>query len=364
MSSAELVELFEACRSDGYASVRTVDAESSLAWFYRAVLAYAEGEFRDASAFAATAAAREPENIVFGEAARWLERRTATRRAGVYELRDAFAAFVRGGGNVALYRATSERLRRVYAEYDSVALLDIGVGDGAALLPALSDRVGHVDLVEPSESLLAVTTAALSARGISHRAFSSTLEEFVAAPPAVGAWDLTQATFALQSARPAERQVELRWLASHTARLVLAEFDVPRFDDPQAPARVQYVVERYSRGLAEYVEDRELVAQGFLMPMLFGSFDRTTARTNYEQPIESWADDLRTAGFTHVAAEHLYQYWWAGAYLVDAWTETTPDPLTHPSLGNSKRAMIPLSPPSGTGRSGWRVATHAIPCSG
>jgi hypothetical protein len=86
---------------------------------------------------------------------------------------------------------------------------------------------------------------------------------------------------------------------------------------------VQYVVERCSRGLAEYGEDRELVSQGFLMPMLFGSFDRTAARTNYEQPIESWADDLRTAGFTDVVAERLYRYWWADAYLVDARTETT-----------------------------------------
>jgi hypothetical protein len=32
--------------------------------------------------------------------------------------------------------------------------------------------------------------------------------------------------------------------------------------------------------------------------------------------------------------------------------------------GSSKRAMIPLSPPSGTGRSGCRVATHATPRSG
>jgi hypothetical protein len=221
---------------------------------------------------------REPENIVFGEAARWLERRTATGRAGVYELRDAFAAFVRGGGNVALYAATSERLRRVYAEYDSVALLDIGVGEGAALLPALSDPIG----------------------------------------PSRGA------------------QVALRWLASHTARLVLVEFDVPRFDDPHAPARVQDVVEWYSRGLAEYVEDRELVAQGFLMPMLFGSFDRTTARTNYEQPIESWTDDLRTTGFTHVASEHLYRYWWADAYLVDGRTDTTRDPLTTFATASSR----------------------------
>ena len=37
---------------------------------------------------------------------------------------------------------------------------------------------------------------------------------------------------------------------------------------------------------------------------------------------------------------------------------------THSSFGISKRAMTPFSPPSATGRSGWRVATHAIPCSG
>jgi hypothetical protein len=38
----------------------------------------------------------------------------------------------------------------------------------------------------------------------------------------------------------------------------------------------------------------------------------------------------------------------------DASASGTPRPPTHSSLGNSKRAMIPLSPPSGTGRSGWR----------
>lgn len=322
VSSADLVEMSEAYRSGGYARVRTEGAESALAWFYLAVLAYGEGEFRDATTFAAAAAEREPESVVFGEAARWLDRPTATRVEGVYERGDAFAAFARGGGNVALYAATSERLRQAYAEHDSLALLDIGVGDGAALLPALSDRVGHVDLVEPSESLLAVTTAALAARGISHRAFCSTLEEFVADAPVAGTWDLAQATFALQPIRPAERQVALSWLAEHAARLVLVEFDVPRFDDLCAPARVQDAVERYSLGLAEYVEDRELVGQGFLMPVLFGYFDGTTARTNYEQPIGGWVEEVRTAGFAHVGAEHLHRYWWADAYFVDARTET------------------------------------------
>src|SRR5262249_38311037 len=43
------------------------------------------------------------------------------------------------------------------------------------------------------------------------------------------------------------------------------------------------------------------------------------------------------------------------------------DHLTHSSAlccGNSKRAMTPSSPPSGTGRSGWRVPTHPTPRSG
>jgi hypothetical protein len=93
---------------------------------------------------------------------------------------------------------------------------------------------------------------------------------------------------------------------------------VPGIGEQYDPARVAFMVDRYERGLAEYLDDGGLVAQGFLMPVFFGAFDRSAARTNYEQPIAAWEADLRAAGFSQVARRPLYDYWWATAYLVDA----------------------------------------------
>ncbi len=75
-----------------------------------------------------------------------------------------FAAFIRGGGNVPLYRETSAALAGQYPEapFD---LLDIGAGDGLALLPALTPAVGEVTVAEPAAPLLGRCSAALSARG-------------------------------------------------------------------------------------------------------------------------------------------------------------------------------------------------------
>jgi hypothetical protein len=85
-----------------------------------------------------------------------------------------------------------------------------------------------------------------------------------------------------------------------------------------APERAEYVVAHYEQGLAEYAGDGGLVAQSFLMPVLFGYFDQTAARTNYEQPIAEWVSQLRTAGFANTTTEPIYDYWWAPAYLIDA----------------------------------------------
>jgi hypothetical protein len=84
------------------------------------------------------------------------------------------------------------------------------------------------------------------------------------------------------------------------------------------PDRVQYVIERYERGLAEYDGDGGVVAQGFLMPVMFGYFDRTAARTNWEGPIQGWENALHTAGFQTVRRHKLFAYFWADAYLLDA----------------------------------------------
>src|ERR1700738_5146124 len=75
----------------------------------------------------------------------------------VYDQPAAFTAFVRGGGNVVLYERLSARLADGYDKTQPETLLDIGCGDGLALVPAL-ESAGHLparlDLVEPSVALL------------------------------------------------------------------------------------------------------------------------------------------------------------------------------------------------------------------
>ncbi len=196
----------------------------------------------------------------------------------------AFAAFIRGGGNVGLYAAASNALRAVYGSYPALRLLDIGVGDGLALLPALADNLAHLDLIEPSAAMLERTTSALDARGIPYHAANTTLQDFMQTPTDQQ-WDIIQATWSLQSIPPAERPAALGWMAAHADRVLIAEFDVPNFPEMFAPERVHYVLGRYERGLAEYDGDGGQVAQGFLMPVMFGYFDRGAARTNWEGPI-------------------------------------------------------------------------------
>lgn len=311
--------LWERYNDEGYAALHTAQPDDALACFYLAVLAFGEGDFGRAAQWAAQAARRQPESRVYAQAAIYLERVTRLGKAGVYVDGAAFGAFIRGGGNVGLYAAVSAALRDVYAEYESLRLLDIGVGDGLALLPALRAAVQQVDLVEPSAALLESTRAALDARGVSYRDFNQTIQTFMVGEAGqTGRWDVIQATWSLQSIPPAERPALFAWLRAHSARVLIAEFDVPRFVALASPDQVRYVVERYEDGLAEYEGDGGLVAQGFLLPVMFGYFDRTAARTNWEGPIEEWADSLRAAGFGQVTARPLYPYFWAQAVLLDA----------------------------------------------
>jgi hypothetical protein len=296
-----------------YTGVRRVPLDGALDHFYVALLAFGEDDFAGAAALARRAAHLQPDHPVFSAAAVYLERVIERGKAGVYVDGAAFAAFVRGGGNVGLYAAVSAALRAVYMECDTLRLFDIGVGDGMALLPTLPDKVNRLDLLEPSVAMLATATAALDARGLAYHAHHTTLQDFIATGTEQ-TWDIIQATWSLQSIPPAERP--FRWLRGHTDRLLIAEFDVPDFTATYAPERVQYVVNTYARGLAEY--DGDLVAQGFLMPVMFGYFDRTAARTNWEGPIAGWVADLQAAGFEHFRTRKLFEYFWADAYLIDA----------------------------------------------
>lgn len=285
--------------------------------FYSAVMAFRNDRFVEAADLAREAAAEHPTSQLYREAARYLARVASEGKAGVYVSGEAFAAFIRGGGNLPLYAATSTALRAVYAEYPAgLSLLDVGVGDGMALLPAIDAHVQRLDLVEPSAAMLAQTCSALDARGIAYRAFAGSLQDFAAS--AGEHWDLIEATFSLQSLQPPERPVMLAWLRAHADRLLIAEFDVPHFASDEDPARLAHFVARYERGLNEYADDNSLVAQGFLMPIFFGYFDHSSARTNYEQPLDAWEQELRAAGFGTVERRPLYDYWWAPAYLINA----------------------------------------------
>ncbi|MBX0330811.1 class I SAM-dependent methyltransferase [Oscillochloris sp. ZM17-4] len=283
--------------------------------FARALIAFGEGDYAAAADLARLAAEEQPDSLVYPAAAAYLRRVIAHGRAGVYVTGDAFSSFIRGGGNLPLYANTSAALREAYAGYSHIGILDIGVGDGMALLPAITPQVVQIDLVEPSAPMLAQARAALDARGIAYRAFNGTIQQFT---DEGGMWELAQATFSLQSLDRIDRQIMLAWLRGHCARLLIAEFDVPDRGDLYAPARMEYFVARYEVGLAEYADDGGLVAQGFLMPIFFGSFDRGAARTNYEQPIAAWEADLRAAGFARTQRRPIYDYWWAPAYLLDA----------------------------------------------
>ncbi len=311
-----LETLWEQYRRGGYDAAHNAPREAALDRFYLALLAYAHEDFPQAAAHARAAARQEPASLLYTQAARYLERVLAEGKAAVYVDGEAFAAFVRGGSNVALYAQASEALHRVYESYESLTLLDIGVGDGLALLQALTQNITRLDLIEPSEAMLAQTTRQLDAWHVPYRAHAMTIQEFMKADAAT--WDVIQATWSLLSVSPADRPGIFVWLIAHGRRVLIAEFDVPEFLELYEPERVRHILARYQNGLAEYADDGGLVAQGFLMPVLFGYFDRSAARTNYEGPISAWADGLQAAGFDQIETQRLYPYWWADAYLIDA----------------------------------------------
>ena len=282
-----------------------------------ACLAFGDEEFAFAAECARAAAEKNPKNKVFRHAARYLQQVLLNKKTDVYIDGEAFAAFIRGGSNRPLYERTSAALHAAYGEYTSLSVLDVGVGDGLALLPALHENIRFLSILEPSEAMLQKPCHALDQRGNPpYQAIHRTLQNFIGT--CSDSWDLIESTFCLHSIVPAERREILAWMRAHGKRLLLAEFDVPNFPDMRAPERALFLMERYEQGLAEYGENTELVAQGFLMPVMLGNFDRTRARSTYEQPLEKWQADLRAAGYCSVKSEKLYPYWWSAAYLIDA----------------------------------------------
>lgn len=315
MTALPLSARYAALQQGGWPAAAALPPAGALDALYGAVLAWHAGDRAAARTWAEQAAARDAAPL-YAECAAYLRRAAEHGPTQAYATAEGFGQFIRGGGNLPLYERTSAALAEVYRQYQALRLLDVGTGDGLALLPALNAHVAHVDSVEPSAALLAGLAAALDARGVAHTLYPVTLQQFAAAHPAEH-WALAQATFSLQSIAFDERPAALAWLRTHCDRVLIAEFDAPDFREAAAPDRFAYVAERYARGLAEYPAGSAAV-QGFLMPVMFGYFDAGAARTNYEQPIAEWAQALRAAGFASVKTRPLYAYFWADAVLLDA----------------------------------------------
>lgn len=231
----------------------------------------------------------------------------------VYDQPAAFTAFIRGGGNVGLYEAVSRALAERYRRLGVRSLVDIGCGDGRALLPALAvTPVPAVTLVEPSRALL---DAALAAAPGDVTAFAGDAAAFVAGLD--GRFDLAESTFALHALPHEDRSAVLAALRGHVTHLAVAEFDVP--DHPVASdAHLEFLAGTYEQGLAEYDTDRELVAQGFLMPVLAGQLAPGARRSTWEQPATAWAEQVRACGYRNIAVEPLHDYWSSLAFLLTA----------------------------------------------
>lgn len=256
--------------------------------------------------------------------------RTSARR-DVYAQPAAFEAFIAGGGNIDLYRRTSAVLAAAYPGVTS--LLDIGCGNGLALVPALQlagpAAPTQVELVEPGADLLAHCVGAIGASGqpVQITGHQVGLTDFLEAAPPARRWQLAQSTFALQSIEPGERLVALTRLARRVDRIVVVDFDVPD-EKPGSRQQIQGLAARYERGLAEYDETRELVAQGFLMPVLLGQLSGQATRTNWEQPAEKWRAEFAAAGFRHIQIQPLADYFSAPAFLLTATGSPGPAPAT------------------------------------
>ncbi len=296
--------------------LKAVDAMS------KCLVSYHDNDPTQALAWAERAASEDDGDLLAHSAVQYLRARQQREHQGVYMDPGGFVAFVRGGGNVALYQATSARLAATYRTMPGAQVCDLGTGDGRAVLPALAGASVALTAVEPSPALFAQLQAELAnvALGPGGRttAVQATAQTFLA-ESRQPRWELVQATFALQSLPSAERAPLFQALAQRTERLVLVEFAVPELTT--VAERAAHCARRYRRGLAEYASEPEVyssVSQGFLMPVLFGAFDSGRPATNYEQSAARWRAELLAAGFAQVDVSPLCDYWWAPAVWIQA----------------------------------------------
>ena len=247
--------------------------------------------------------------------------------SGVYDEPTAFERFIDGGGHPLLYERTIAELARVHADEVPTSVLDVGCGDGR-VTAAVGDPAAAGELVEPSTELLHSATRTLRARGHRVDPHEMGIDAFLSEHPR-RRWDVVQSTFAMSALDPMTRRDVFGELARRTNRLVIVDFDVPDVVD-RSVAHARYVVDRYERGLAEYVDAPDVVS-GFLLPVLVGQFDPARTRHTFEQSTWSWVAQLEAAGFA-VDVRAVADYWWAPAKLFDARiTPPGPGAATAPS---------------------------------
>ncbi len=266
---------------------------------------------------AAVRYAEQADGLVGPALARYLG---GERERSVYEAPAAFQAFVDGGGNVGLYEAVVPYLAARYAEVETV--LDLGSGDGRAVLPAAkaaattAARSPRLDLVEPSDKLRQGAAQRARDEGLEPTLHAATAQEFT---QDLGdrTWDLAQSTFAITAIPTQDANDVLHRLRPHVCGIVIIEFDIPPFEYG-SDEHLAYLAERYERGLSEYTDDRELVAQGFLLPVLVGHVAPGHNRGTWEAPAGEWARRLTDAGFHDATTTHLHDFWWAPATAITA----------------------------------------------
>ena len=312
---AEIWERHESEHSVDWASEVNTDFLGNC---YLAILCWRMRDLGRARLHMRRAVAIEPQSVLGAAIWRFLNRSERVESNRVYTTARGFRRFIRGGGNLPLYRNLVALLQAYHEGADGFRLLDIGAGDGLALLPSLPPGVGSVDVVEPSVAMASELEEALEQKGVKHQVHRSPVQDFVNEVNDDQTWDVVQATYSMHTLPPEEWKGLLQWLRRRAGSFLVAEFDVPDIGVPWEPAGFDHFVERYERGIAEYPAgpDRDVVAQEFLIPVFMGNMRNDSNRLTFEQPIKNWAADLRAAGFANVECRFVARYWWADSYLL------------------------------------------------
>ena len=291
--------------------------KTALSCFTEAIFAYHEQSFETAYQQTKQAASIEPESLFYQQAELFLRHVSEKKSSDVYASPEGFAEFIRGGGNVPLYQNTSAALHQIYTNSGASTLLDIGVGDGHALLPALSDTIRQLDCVEPSVAMLTALEKKLSDYDLQFQLHPLSWQDFRDGLESDRHWDMIQMTFSAHTFLPAERIDLMSWCAQRCKQLIVVEFDVPSFEKMMTAEVIRYYVEKYELGLAEY-PDKEVVMQNFLMPVFFGNFAHDSQRLTFEQPADKWRRLLEQADFADIQQAAIYDYWWGPAFMLQA----------------------------------------------